>query len=245
MPKFFVNPSNIFENNIIIDGEDVKHITKVLRLSKKDDITICDGFGFDYLAEIEKIENNLVYTKILSKTKNLSEPKINITLFQGLPKSDKMEYIIMKATELGISQIIPVVTKNTVVKIEDKKEKNKVERWNKISLQASKQSGRGLVPNVGCVIDFDKAISQIKNYDLAIIPYELEKNNKLKNVLSKNETLKNIAVFIGPEGGFDQSEIKNATNNNVIPVTLGNRILKTETAGISVLSILMYHYNEM
>jgi len=243
MPKFFVDPSSINDTYIFITGEDVNHITKVLRLSLNDIIIICDGQGNDYKAAIDEIGRKEVKARILERTVSKSEPDIQVVLFQGLPKSDKMEYIIQKTTELGVSEIVPVITKRTVVKINDKKaEKNKLERWQKIAVEAAKQSNRGRIPYVSPPVLFDRAIELMKEADLRIMPYEKETTNPLKDVLVNKTGIKKIGIFIGPEGGFDDEEVEKACESGIDTVTLGPRILRTETAGVAVLSIVMYQY---
>ncbi|MCX7710420.1 MAG: 16S rRNA (uracil(1498)-N(3))-methyltransferase [Clostridia bacterium] len=240
MPRFFVDKSNVRGDTIFITGEDVGHIKKVLRLRPGENIIICDGNGTDYLSEIQSIEQDKVIAGINAVEKNLSEPPIDIVLFQGLPKSDKMDFIIQKSVELGVNSIVPVSTERTVVKIDTKKDADhKVVRWQRIALEAAKQCNRGIVPKIEAPVTFEQALNAIKNFDISLIPYEKENQNKLNNTLQK-QNLKRIAVFIGPEGGFSEKEIQRSKESGTIPVTLGPRILRTETAGIMVLSILMY-----
>lgn len=238
MPKFFVLPKNITDNQIIIDGDDAKHIKNVLRMREKESITVCDGNENDYECEILSFGENLVSLRINSKNRCFAEPNVKVTLFQGLPKADKMELIIQKCVELGIDKIVPVETEHTVVKL-DKKEQKKLDRWRKISESAAKQSGRGKIPEIGNILSFKEAISKTKEYDLSIIPYEKEEIKTLKFIRDEKEC-KSVAVFIGPEGGFSNDEVLAAKNCNIIPITLGKRILRTETAGFSTLNIILY-----
>lgn len=240
MPRFFVDKENVKQNNIIITGEDVKHIKTVLRHNVGDKITVCDGFGIDYFCTISEILNKEIILNIDSFKESETEPKTKITLFQGLPKSDKMEMIIQKCVELGVYEIVPVKTERCVVKLsEDKKTAQKIERFNKISESAAKQCERGIIPKVKMPVSFKEAILSVKNFDGAFIPYEEEKENGLRNFI-KDFKGKNIAFFIGPEGGFSKEEIDFAIENGIMPVTLGKRILRTETAGLCVISILLY-----
>lgn len=244
MSKFFVDESAIHGDTITITGDDVNHIRKVLRLRTGEIITVCDGKGMDYSAKIEQLESQYVSAKVVSVQESGTEPPIEVVLFQGLPKSDKMDYIIQKTIELGISKIIPVITERTVVKIDNKKDaENKRVRWQRISLEAAKQCNRGIVPVVETPVSFEKALELSKEYELCMIPYEKERNNKLKGLVKAGR--RKIAVFIGPEGGFSQEEIERAEKQDVKPVTLGTRILRTETAGIAVLSILMYELGDV
>jgi len=244
MPKFFVEPSGIKGDNIFITGEDVNHITKVLRLSRNDIIIISDGQGNDYKVVLEEIDREEIKTRIIEHTVSESEPPVEVILFQGIPKSDKMEFIIQKTTELGISKIVPVITKRTIVKFNDaKSEKNKLERWQKIALEAAKQCNRGRVPVISKPLLFDEAIERMKETELRIMPYEKEESNRLRDILKYRTEVKKIGIFIGPEGGFDEEEVYKARCAGVVTSTLGSRILRTETAGVVVLSILMYEYN--
>jgi len=245
MPKFFVDEQNIQSDLIVIDGDDVKHIKKVLRLNPGDSITVCDGKGNDYHASIKDIESNRVIAAILDVYKSGTEPPIEVTLFQGIPKSDKMDFIIQKSVELGVSRIVPVITERTVVKLDSKKDAtNKVTRWQRISLEAAKQCNRGFVPRVENPVDYEEALKLCQQSYLKIMPYEKENKYNLKKCLYGCDPAK-TAVFIGPEGGFSEEEVKKASASGVKPVTLGPRILRTETAGIAVLSILMYELGDI
>jgi 16S rRNA (uracil1498-N3)-methyltransferase len=248
MPKFFVDEANVKSDRVIIAGDDVKHIKKVLRLNPGDRITVCDGKGNDYHANIEDMEPDRVIAGILDVRKSGTEPPIEVTLFQGIPKSDKMDLIIQKSVELGIIRIVPVSTERTVVRLDKKKDAaNKVARWQRISLEAAKQCNRGVVPEVEHPVNFEDALRICRYAHLKIIPYEKEREYNLKKCLGEvsGESPKNIAVFVGPEGGFSEDEVKNAVNSGVMPITLGPRILRTETAGIAVLSILMYELGDI
>lgn len=246
MARFYVNKDGINDNIITISGNDVSHIKNVLRLVPGEEIDVCDGISTDYTAVIETIGNNTVTSKIIAKRINLNESPVIIYLFQGLPKSDKMDLIIQKCTELGVSKIFPVITNRTVVKINSATdEEKKIERWQRISLEASKQSCRGLVPTVENILGFEKAIRKAAEIsDISILAYENEENGKLKELL-KNSKARTISIFIGPEGGFEENEVKAAVNLGIMPVKLGPRILRTETAGLAVLSAVMYELGDI
>lgn len=245
MPRFFVEQSNIYSNIINITGEDVNHIKKVLRLKCGDYITLCDGNGNDYLVEIEKFEAECVRTGIIRSEKSTTEPPIEVTLFQGLPKSDKMDFIIQKGVELGVGRIVPVITGRTVVRIENRQDaEKKSARWQRISLEAAKQCNRGVVPKVEIPQEYEKALTAAQSADLSVILYEKETKQGLRECIKKND-IKKISVIIGPEGGFMEDEIERAGFYGIKPVTLGPRILRTETAGIAVLSILMYELGDV
>lgn len=245
MSRFFVTDENIAPGFISITGDDVHHIKKVLRLSPGDNITICDCKGNDYSVTIESIKDHCVETRIINTEKSITEPPVDVTIYQGLPKSDKMDFIIQKSIELGVKKIVPVITERTIVKFNsDKDKQNKVTRWQKISLEAAKQCNRGIIPEIGLPVSFEKALAMSQQDDLAIIPYENETVNRLKRILLK-QYINRISIFIGPEGGFTEREIQKAGNMGVTPVTLGPRILRTETAGVAVLAMLMYEIGDV
>lgn len=246
MSKFFVKRDSFFGEKILISNEDVNHITKVLRLLEKDIIIVCDCEGTDYKAEIEKIEKHLVTLRILESYKSMGEPSIKVTLYQGLPKASKLDYIIQKTVELGINKIVPVITNRTVVKIEnDKAAEAKTERWQKIAYEAAKQCGRGILPQVEKPLLFDELLLRIPSHELIIMLYENEKDNSLKNTLALHKNATDIAIIIGPEGGFAQNEVQRAIEAGAKTAGLGSRILRTETAPVSVVSVLMYEYNQL
>lgn len=246
MSKFFVPRENIGGESIIIRGGDAAHISRVLRMTTGDGLTLCDGRGIDYETVIDKISPDEVECKIISEKKSSSEPNISVTLVQGLPKASKMDYIIQKTTELGISRIIPCSLARCVVKLENKKaEEKKTERWRKIAAEAAKQSGRGIIPEVTMPKTLDAVLDELKAFDIVFVPYECERENTLKSVLTSCENPKNAAFIIGPEGGFDIAETEKIRAAGIKTVTLGRRILRTETAGEAVLSMLMYEIGDI
>lgn len=246
MPKFFTARENITEKEIIIDSEDAKHIKKVLRLNTGDEITVCDGRGIDYTAVIRETEANRIICDIKDSYICDTEPQVKVTLYQGLPKASKMDYIIQKTTELGITRIVPAVLSRCVVKLENAAaEKKKTERWQKIAYEAAKQSGRGVVPEVSLPMKADDIIEELKSYDLCFVPYECEQETRLCDVLKDAGEVKNAAFLIGPEGGLDITEVEKLKEAGVKTVTLGRRILRTETAGEAVLAMLMYALDEV
>lgn len=249
MPKFFVKEDQIKDNEIIILGQDVNHIKKVLRAKKGDELQICNSQnGENFLCEINDLENENIICKIKEKINKNVESNIEVTIFQGLPKSDKMEYIIQKSVELGVHDITPVEMKRCVVKLNEKDKIKKIERWQKISEGAAKQCGRNIIPTINNVINVKNICNQIPNYDIVLVAYEKENKNTLKNELenlknmvkeTKQEKIK-IAVVIGPEGGLEEQDVKMLKENNAKVITLGKRILRTETVALNVLSIIMY-----
>ena len=238
MPKFFFQKNDISRGQVQLFGEDEKHIKTVLRAREGEEITLCDGEGMDYQCRIASLERG-VLLDILSQEVCETEPRTKITLYQGLPKADKMELIIQKCVELGVDRIVAVSTERAIVKL-DKKEAKKLERWQKIAEAAAKQSGRGKIPEIGQqVLKFKEAVAEAKELDGAIIPYEREQETGIRQFV-QNFKGESVGVFIGPEGGFADEEIALAQENGITPITLGKRILRTETAGMTTTAILLY-----
>ena len=244
MSKFFVESHQINDNKIKIIGEDVNHIKNVLRLTINNEIKICNkDTSQNYICIIQEIDRDYIICEIIHNVHETVESNIDITIYQGIPKSDKMDLIIQKATELGANRFVPVSMKRCIVKISPKDESKKLDRWQKIAEVAAKQSGRDIVPKIESIISIEEIGSKIKDYDLFFVAYELEKDIMLKQVLkefkNKASSLK-IGFLIGPEGGLDESEVNYLKNNNAKIVSLGKRILRTETVALSVTSIIMY-----
>lgn len=245
MSIFYIKNEQINEGNAYIEGEDVKHIKDVLRYNINDNIDICDENGIKYIAQIINMAKEKISLKILKVSEETSEPSVNITLFQGLPKADKLEMIIQKCTELGVSEIVPVITERVIVKLDEKSASKKLERWNKIAQEAGKQSGRQKIPKVKNINNLKNLIEILPKYDILLLPYECEKEVTLKSVLRNlDKNVKNIAIFIGPEGGFSENDLKLLNLPNVKKVTLGPRILRTETAGLATVSIVLYELQD-
>lgn len=242
MYHFFVDEGQIKEDTITIEGTDVNHIKNVLRMKEKEKLLISNGTDKDFLCEILSISSQSVLCKIIDVDLEGTELPSKIYLFQGLPKSDKMELIIQKAVELGVHEIIPVDTKRSVVKLDEKKAENKIKRWQQISLSAAKQSKRIIIPNIHKIMSFKEALEYASGFEYNLIPYENAKGMEdTKKAIEAIKPHTSIGIFIGPEGGFDEAEISLAISNGVLPVTLGKRILRTETAGIAALSVIMFH----
>jgi len=243
MQKFFVEENQIKNNKIYIQGPDVKHISNVLRLEKKEKIQICEKSTMqNYIVEIEEIQKEEIITTILEKLQTSVESNVEVHLYQGLPKADKMELIIQKTTELGIYKIIPVDMIRCVVKLEEKDLKKKLERWQKIAESAAKQSKRDIIPKIEEKQKIKEIAEKITQYDIFMVAYEEEINTTLKQVLKKLKPKDNykIAVLVGPEGGIDQKEIQTLKEKGAIILTLGKRILRTETAPIAMVSNILY-----
>ncbi|MBQ9658441.1 MAG: 16S rRNA (uracil(1498)-N(3))-methyltransferase [Clostridia bacterium] len=247
MPKFFVKQEQVKNQEIEIINEDVKHIKNVLRKQIDDEIEICDNdTGKNYMCKIEEIQKEKIICKIIQKLESISEPKVKVSIFQGLPKADKMELIIQKSVELGVEKIIPTNLKRCIVKIDKKEEKKKLERWQKISEVAAKQSGRDTIPQIKNIINIKELCEKVKEYDIILVAYEQEKENTLKQELQKikNKPNAKIGVVIGPEGGIDAEEIEQLKQAGAKIITLGQRILRTETVALNVLSIIMYELED-
>lgn len=245
MYHFFVTPAQITEDVCLITGQDVNHIRNVLRMKPGEQVGIRDGISRNYVCELEEIGTEQIRARILSVDEDDSELPARLYLFQGLPKSDKMELIIQKAVELGVYQIIPVATRRVVVKLDKKKEEAKGKRWNTIAESAAKQSGRMLVPEVTRVMTLKEAYAYAAPFDLNLIPYELaEGMADTKKVIGQVKPGMQVGIFIGPEGGFDVEEVEAAVEAGIHPITLGRRILRTETAGLTALSVLMFQLEE-
>ncbi len=246
MGKFFVKKNQIINNEINIIGDDVNHIKNVLRYNISDPIIVCDEDGRNYDCEIKDIKKDAIICQIISEIESNAESTIKISIFQGIPKFDKMELIIQKSVELGAYDFYPTSMKRCIVKLNQDLINKKVERWQKISEVASKQSGRDIIPQVYNPISIDDVISKIDEFDLFIIPYEKVSEISLKDILKKNkynDIIKDnckIGILIGPEGGIDDFEIERLRNTNAKVVTLGKRILRTETVALSMISIIMY-----
>ena len=242
MYHFFVTPEQVMATEIQIEGSDVNHIKNVLRMKIGEELQISDGNNKKYLCEIASMTSDEVCLQIKEELVSDTELPSKIYLFQGLPKSDKMELIVQKAVELGVYEIIPVATKRAVVKLDDKKAFKKVERWNAISEGGAKQSGRNVVPEVKPVMSYKEAIGYAESLDVVLIPYELaEGMEETRQIIEGILPGQSVGIFIGPEGGFETQEVEYAMEHGAKAITLGKRILRTETAGLTTLSILMYH----
>ncbi len=251
MYRFYIDEEQHTGDEAVVTGEDVNHIRNVLRLTEGDRIVLCNGQNVDHLSVITDMSNkNEIRCRVLESRASESELPVRIVLYQGLPKKDKMELIIQKCVELGVSEIVPITMKRCIVKIEDEKsEAKKNARWSEISRAAAKQSGRGVIPEIGKVMSFKEALKRAVNEDpdFLLVPYEnaegiLSLKNfakRLKASLSENGK-RTVSVFIGPEGGFDESEVEEAKKAGAETVSLGKRILRTETAGFTTAAILMY-----
>lgn len=239
MPRFFIE--NISGEFITISGQDASHITKSLRMKTGEHLTVCGGQGLDFLCEIAEISDGAVGLRVVETVATESEPSITVTLFQGLPKGDKLELIIEKSIELGVSRIVPVLMQRSVSRPDAKSAAKKHERYQKLALSAAKQCGRGVIPEVEPMIPFGQMLPRLKDYQAAIFFYECG-GEPLSSVISTitGKGLHDVAIIIGPEGGFDLSEAEALQASGAFTATLGKRILRTETAPLAALSAIMY-----
>ena len=252
MYRFFIEPENIIDDGVTISGDDAHHIIRSLRLKTSDKIIVCDSQGTDYIVELMTFSSSEIFGKIIQREKSKGEPAINVTLLQGIPKSDKMDLIVQKSTELGVAQIIPIETKRTVVKLNQEKSKRRLTRWQRIASEAAKQSDRGKIPTLGPVLSWLDVLEYLKEevIDLILLPWEEEQEFSIKKVLrsyitEKEKKPEKIVYLIGPEGGFSNDEVDQLIQIGALPVTLGPRILRTETAGFVTLTALMFEFDEM
>ncbi len=248
MRRFFTEPQNI-SGDIAEIFEDSKHIEKVLRMSCGDRILVFDGTGTEYTAELVSIEKSVCRAKILEKSISLSEPNTKVWLFQALPKSGKMETIIQKAVELGVFEIVPVMTERCVTKINNKAAgEEKAKRWNKVSVEAVKQCGRGLIPKVREPIPFEAAIEMMKKLQVPLMPYEMlghEGQKGLKEILNADREASEFGILVGPEGGFSDGEAEYAVEQGIKAIGLGRRILRTETVASALIPMIMFDRDEI
>ncbi|MDD6795029.1 MAG: RsmE family RNA methyltransferase [Clostridiaceae bacterium] len=249
MHKFFTNPENINMDQGKIIGDDVKHIYKVLRLSEGEKVTLNDCRGNEYLGKISSISKTEVIVNIIEKLEINNESRIEVYLFQGLPKSQKMDLIVQKGTELGVAEFLPVITDRVDVKL--KGEFKKLDRLNRIALEAAKQSKRTIIPKVKEPMSFKEAIDVLDNMDLFLVPYENADNLGVRGVVSKLkeegklDSVKRIGIMVGPEGGFEEKEINELKSKGAYIITLGSRILRTETAGFVATSLIQYELGDL
>lgn len=253
MHRFLIAPESIKEDIVYISGEDLKHMLQVLRLKTGNHFLAFDGTGMEYEIELISIEKGCAKGKLIKAYNPGTEPKTEVILFQGLPKSDKMEWVIQKTVELGISKIVPIITQFSVRQKTDRNISGKLQRWNRISKEACKQSGRVLIPEVTSPVEFSKALGMWRDIildgpkGLAVFCYENEGKKCLKDLFNcyNINDIKTVGIFIGAEGGFSEEEIQLAKQEDITPVGLGKRILRTETAAVAALSIIMHEMGEL
>lgn len=240
---FYIKKEQISGGTINIIGEDVKHIKNVLRYKVGDELEVCDDIQIRYQTKISEFKEESIILEIIDIIEKDTEIPFKIDIYQGLPKSDKMDLIVQKTTELGVNGIIPVLTDRVIVKVEKGNESKKSDRWNKIALEASKQSGRQRVPVVEKIVNLENVVENLSEYDIVIVPFECEKDCSIKSVLKNITKHDKIAIVVGPEGGFSDRDIATLKKlKNMCEVSLGKRILRTETAGVVTLAMIIYEY---
>lgn len=245
MHHFFVAPEQVKGEKVLVTGSDVNHMKNVLRMKPGEKLEISDGSSSNYICSIETFEEERAVLAICERQEADRELSSRLYLFQGLPKADKMELIIQKAVELGAFAVIPVATKRAVVRLDEKRAEKKRQRWQAIAEGGAKQSGRTRIPEVYPVMDFKEALAFAEGLDIGLIPYELaEGMEETRDLISSIEPGSSVGIFIGPEGGFETREVEAAMEKGIHPVTLGKRILRTETAGLAMLSVLMFHLEQ-
>lgn len=254
MHHFFVEPSQVHREEIEILGGDINHIRNVLRMKTGEEIIVNDGYGNEYRCRLQSFAEDVIGTEILEKRRVASELPSRITLFQCLPKGDKMELIIQKAVELGVHSVVPVASKRCVMKLDAKRESSKRKRWQAVAESAAKQSGRAMIPKVMPAVDFRGALLLAGKLDCCLIPYECAKEllegeqesamQRTREILDHVQKGQSVGIFIGPEGGFEKDEVEAAMEMGAKPLSLGKRILRTETAGLCILSVLMFRLEE-
>ena len=245
MHHFFVTPQQISGDKIRIEGGDVNHMKNVLRMKLHEKAEISDGESRTYLCEVEAYEEDVAVLHILEEMEADTEPASKLYLFQGLPKSDKMELIVQKAVELGVYQVIPVAMKRSVVRLDDKKAAKKADRWNSIAESAAKQAGRSWIPEVTMPLSYNEALKMAEELDVTLLPYELAGGMEVtREVIRQIKSGQSVGIFIGPEGGFEPEEVDAAVSMGAKVITLGRRILRTETAGLATLAVLMFELEQ-
>jgi len=245
MHRFFVPGGQIDGSQFVIIGGDVRHIGRVLRLAAGDRIFVVTGDGREFAGELTAVGDDRVTGTLLEEQLCQTEPAVQVTVYQGLPKADKMDLIVQKCTEIGAIRIVPVATERAVVKLGPEKAGIRVARWQKIAEAAAKQSGRTSIPTVGDVLDFQAAVQAAGGHDLSVFPWELARGSSLKQVLRAAGRVVSIGIFIGPEGGFTREEAAAAAVGGLIPVTLGPRILRTETAAMVTVALALYELADL
>ncbi len=255
MDWFFVEPEhlNLDDRTLYIDGEDVKHISKVLRYGQGDEIEVCDSNGHEYICRIESIDKTRIDLSIVNEVDINRESRIRVSLYQGVPKSTKMDIILQKLTEAGVDEIVLVNTKRSVVNIKEDKADKKFDRWERIIYEAAKQCKRGLIPKLRGILTFKEALEDMGKNDINICPYEVEKSLGIKEALQtgqvkrilENKDEVRVGIFIGPEGGFAEEENEMVKAAGISSVTMGPRIFRTETASIVATAITLYELGDI
>ncbi len=243
MPRFFIDKNIVTEDSVLLTGDDAHHISRSLRMRAGEELTLCDGEGFDYNCTVEEIDERTVRCAVVSKEKNRTEPPYRATVFQGLAKGDRFDTVIQKSVECGAYEIVPVMTKRCTVKLTASDGVKKCARWNKIAEEAAKQCGRGIIPKVTEPVTFERAVEMIREVDLPLFCYE-EGTSPIRAEVEAHPDAKTVGIVIGPEGGFAEEEAAKMTAAGISATSLGRRILRTESAAPFVLACLSYAFED-
>ncbi len=246
MQRYFIPPDDMLENKAVVSGDDAHHLIRVMRAAPGDQVILSDGAGRECLAEVVELNKDSALLRIVEERASESEPRASVWIAQSLPKGDKLETVIQKGTEIGAIRFVPFVSARTVVQYDARKEAKRLERWRKIAKEAAEQAHRGRVPEVNEPLSWRGLLALAKEADTALLCYEKEGGRQLRDELSGRDFTRGpVLVVIGPEGGFTDAEAAEAEAAGIVPVGLGRRILRTETAGLTALSCIMYETGEM
>lgn len=247
MHRFFINRGSLDGEVVRITGSDYNHISRSLRLNTGEEIIVSTGDGWEYLVRISAFGSGAMEGRIVEKKENHSEPPVSITLAQAIPKKNKLDLIIEKSTELGIKRIIPLITGRTIVRVREEREGKKLVRWQRMAEEAAKQSQRGMIPIISDIAKLEDLAASTGEFDLTLLAWVGEKQNNLRKVRTNADLAKvsNILMIIGPEGGFSQNEVEFVRNLGGIPISLGPRVLRTETAALTLLALLLYEFGDL
>jgi len=245
MHRFFVNRKSIIADHVKITGNDAEQIRKVLRIREGEEIAVLDGLGWEYKVKLTEIKKGHVTGEIIFKDFKSEDTKIKIVLGQGIPKGEKMDFIVQKATELGVNEIVPLKLERCIVKIPPLGGLEKIKRWQRIAKESSEQSLRRFIPSINTIYDLSQFCDKYKDADLKIVFYEGEKIKGLRKFLNEKGEIKSISIIVGPEGGLSSEEVEIANSDGFITAGLGQRILRTETVALSAISILQFIYGDL
>lgn len=245
MDRFFVEKGNLRREEVVLEGQQAHQIHNVLRKKAGEHIIVLDNLGWEYEIGLKTVRKEKVTGLIKEKRKAVGEPAVEITLFQSLLSREKFEWVLQKCTEVGVRRFVPIVTERSIVR-QGSIKPNKIERWQRIIQEAAEQSARGRIPELEKAVNFEKAIAGLEGFDYKLMAHTHGQGKSLRQCLKSGEKkIKSVALFIGPQGGFTENEVQSANDNNVAVISLGNRILRTETAAVIASSLILYQLGEM
>ncbi|MCL2549005.1 MAG: 16S rRNA (uracil(1498)-N(3))-methyltransferase [Symbiobacteriaceae bacterium] len=245
LPRFFILPDQIHNSLVTLMGGDVRHINRVLRLGIGDFIECLDGRGHLYRVKLSHLESEQIIGEIVESYKVDSEPELQVTIAQGIPKGERWDFVLQKCSELGATVFQPLYTERTIVRIDEDQLPRKLERWSKIAQEAAEQSQRSVIPRILAPITLEHWLTDLTGFDLVVLAWENEEQQSLKEVYASLPELKRLALLIGPEGGFSLKEVEQVRQAGGRPVSIGPRILRSETAAITLLALSLYHFGDM